>query len=186
VENNSELVACAASALERPENAGFAARVRVVEADVTDQHELQQTGMVPDGSADFVLMNPPYDQPDRVRPSPDGGRRRAHIAEPSALGTWASTAAGLLRAGALVGVIHRAAALPVVLEALKAASFGDLRVLPVHPFADKPASRIVVRGRKGSRGDPQLLPGLVLHETGGGWTGKADAILRGRADLGVR
>jgi tRNA1(Val) A37 N6-methylase TrmN6 len=83
-------------------------------------------------------------------------------------------------------MIHRAAALPEVLEAVRAAFFGDLRIVPVHPYADKPASRIVVRGRKGSRGDPQLMPGLVLHDAGGGWTGKADAILRGRADLGVR
>jgi tRNA1(Val) A37 N6-methylase TrmN6 len=73
VENDPELVACAESALERPENVDFAARVRVVQADVTDRREVQEAGCVRDGSADFVLMNPPYDQAERVRPSPDAG-----------------------------------------------------------------------------------------------------------------
>ena len=183
VERDPELVACARSALETPENAGFAARVRVVQSDVTDRRELrEQCG---NGTADFVLMNPPYDSPERARPSPDARRRSAHVAERGALGAWTGSAAGLLRAGALLGLIHRAAALPDVLEAL-GASFGDLRIVPVHPFADKPAGRIVVRGRKGSRGDLQLMPGLVLHDAGGGWTEAADAILRGRADFGLR
>ncbi len=183
VENDPELVACARSALGRPENAGFAARVAVLEADVTDRRELRDR--YGDGTADFVLMNPPYDNAERVRLSPDAGRRSAHVAEPGGLAAWTASAARLLRPGGQLCLIHRAAALPDVLAAL-GTSFGDVRITPVHPRAEKPAGRILVVARKAGRGDLRLMPGLVLHAAGGGWTEAADAILRGRADLGAR
>lgn len=182
VENDPELVACAKAALERSENAGFASRVRVVEADVTKLGEARQTSGLAYGTADFVLMNPPFDQPQRVTPSPDAGRRRAHLAEASALSAWMRSAAGLLKPGGQLGLIHRAAALPEVLRAL-ASAFGDVTVIPVHPFAAKPARRILVQARKSGRGDLRLMPAVVLHNAAGGWTPEADAILRGTADL---
>ena len=182
VEVNSELVACAKLALQMPENAAFASRVAIVEADVTGRREAREARGLVDGSANVVLMNPPYDQPEQVRPSPDAGRRRAHVADRSALSAWIRSAAGLLETGGLLGLIHRAAALPDVLDSLGAA-FGDIRVTPVHPLADKPAVRIVVRARKSQRGGLRLMPGLVLHNAHGGWTDEAEAILRGRTDL---
>ena len=182
VENNPELVACARLALQRPENAAFASRVTVVEADVTDRREAREARGLLDGAANFVLMNPPYDQPERVRPSPDAGRRQAHLADRSARSAWIRSAAGLLQTGGLLGLIHRAAALPEILESVGAA-FGDIRVIPVHPLADKPAGRILVRARKSHRGGLRLMPGLVLHNAHGGWTDEAEAILRGRTDL---
>ena len=182
VERAGELIACAEMALRRPDNAAFASRVRLVHADVSERREAREERGLHDGTADFVLMNPPYDAPERVRPSPDISRRGAHIAEPGALSAWCRSAAGLLKPGGLLGLIHRPAALPDILAALNAA-FGAIRVLPVHPSGDKPAGRIVVLARNASRGPLRLMHGLILHDAGGGWTEEADAILRGRAEL---
>jgi tRNA1(Val) A37 N6-methylase TrmN6 len=182
VERDASLIACASAALQRSENAAFSARVAFVEADVAAIRALHGWAELAERSADWVLMNPPWDTPGRVRASPDSARRAAHVAEPGALGAWSRAAAYLLKAGGVFGLIHRTAALPEILEAL-AGQFGDVRILPVHPAADAPASRVLVRAMRESRAGLQLLPGLVLHEAGGAWTPRADALLRGEAEL---
>ena len=61
---------------------------------------------------------------------------------------------------------------------------GSIQIRPVHPFADAPASRVLVRAVKTGRAPLKLLPPLVLHERGGAkHTAEAEAILRGEADL---
>ena len=182
VERDPKLLAAAQAAVAWPENSGFAARLRMIEADVTARRKLRESLGLADGCADWVLMNPPFDAPGRARPSPDEARRAAHMAQPGTLRTWCRTAAGLLRPGGLLGLIHRAPALPEIFEAL-AGRFGDMRILPVYPSQGEPAGRIIVRAVKGSRAGLQILPGLVLHRAGGAWTDEAEAILRGRASL---
>jgi tRNA1(Val) A37 N6-methylase TrmN6 len=180
VERDASLVALAGAALARPENAGFAGRVQIIEADLTARRGSREALGLSDRSADWVLMNPPFDVEGRARPSPDQGRRSAHMADAGALSAWCRTAAGLLRPRGALGLIHRAAALPDLLDAL-AGRFGDIRILPVHPSQGEAATRILVRAVRGSRAAPQVLPGLILHRPGGEWTEAAEAILRGRA-----
>ncbi len=182
VERDPALVAAARQALARPENAGFADRVQIVEADATAGREERAAVGLPDRSADWALMNPPFDIFGRAHPSPEPARRAAHMAEPGALAAWCRSAAGLLRPGGVLGLIHRAEALGNVLEAL-GARFGDIRVLPVHPARDAAAARVVIRAVRGSRAALRLLPGLVLHRPGGAWSEEAEEILRGRAIL---
>lgn len=182
VERDAGLVACGQAALARPENAAFADRVRLVEADVTARLGERDALGLGDRSADWVLMNPPFDVPGAVRASPDARRRSAHVAEAGALDAWCRTAAGLAKPGGFVCLIHRAQALPEVLAAL-AGRFGDIRLLPVHAAAGDPAIRILARARRGSRAGPRIMPALVLHEPDGSWTAAADALLQGRAEL---
>ena len=80
IERDASLVALARTALARPENAGFAHRVTIVEADVTALRAAAHPSLA-ERSADWVLMNPPWDTPGRVRASPDAARRGAHMAE---------------------------------------------------------------------------------------------------------
>jgi tRNA1(Val) A37 N6-methylase TrmN6 len=57
-------------------------------------------------------------------------------------------------------------------------------VRPVHPFADAPAKRVLVRAIKTGKAPLQLLPPLILHaRDGGGHTAQTEDILRGRAAL---
>jgi tRNA1(Val) A37 N6-methylase TrmN6 len=180
IERNADLVACAGAALRREENAGFAARVRIVQGDATE------AGVLPDATrpADWVLMNPPYDAPGRSRVSPDKLRREAHVGEAGTLGTWLRTAAALLNPGGMLAIVHRSGALREILDALPR-QFGDIRLLPVFPAEGEPGSRILVRATAGARAPLKIMPGLVLHQPDGGWTPAADAILRGCADLAM-
>jgi len=177
VERDRDLVAFAERALALPQNAAFTARVRVVAADVTAlPADAEFAG------ADWVLMNPPFDAVGSGTPSPDRGRRAAHVAPAGLPEKWIAAAAAALRDGGHLGLIHRADALASVLAAL--AAFGAIRVRPVHPAHDAPAKRILVTARRGRRGPLAVLPPLVLHRPGGAWTDEADAILRGAAELG--
>jgi tRNA1(Val) A37 N6-methylase TrmN6 len=182
VERDSGLVACGTEALSRPENAAFAGRVRLVASDATQLQTLRQ--IVPQQSADWVLMNPPFELEGRISQSPDRRRRDAHVAADGLLESWCRTAAAMLRAGGKLGLVHRADALPEALAALSD-QFGGTRVIPVHPAESSPAIRILVTARLGSRAPFELMPGLVLHQPDGAWTPRADAILRGRAELAV-
>ncbi len=182
LEREPDLVALAQAALRHRENAGFAERVRAAMADVTSLSDVRRALGEADHTADWVLMNPPYDTSDRGRPSPDAGRRSAHVGDAALLGAWIATAATLLKPGGRLGVIHRAETLPALLAAI-AGAFGGIALLPVHPSAEAPASRIVVRAEKGSHAPLRVSSGLVLHQPDGGWTREADAILRGHAVL---
>jgi len=184
VERDAGLVAAAEMAREHPANAGFAGRLRFVQGDATARRAGREAMALPDGSADWVLMNPPFDAPGTVTASPDQARRAAHLADEGGLAAWTRTASALLNPGGRLAVIHRAAALPDLLAAL-AGRFGAAIVLPVHPSEGKPASRVLVRATRGSRGPLQLIRGLVLHGADGAWTAAADAILHGRAEIAL-
>jgi tRNA1(Val) A37 N6-methylase TrmN6 len=76
-------------------------------------------------------------------------------------------------------MIHRADALPALLQAMKG-RYGGLEILPVFSQADRPAIRVLVRGRLGSRAPISLHPPLILHEPDGAFTAQARAINEGR------
>jgi tRNA1(Val) A37 N6-methylase TrmN6 len=143
---------------------GIAARICTL--DVTAGAEVfSEAGLGPD-STDVVLMNPPFNDSERHRPSPDQNRRAAHVAEPATLDKWVHAARRVLKSGGSLSLIWRSDGLAEVLAAL-GRGFGGVAIRPVHPVADKPAIRILVRAVKGSRAPLRLCPGLVLaDETG--------------------
>jgi tRNA1(Val) A37 N6-methylase TrmN6 len=156
---------------------GLADRVEVIEADL-----LGRVASLAPTSADLVLMNPPFHVEGKVRPSPDAYRRLAHQASGAVEEGWIRRAASLLRPSALLVLVHRADALPRLLAALDR-RFGDVRIVPVLPRADEPATRILVRARKASRAPLSLLPPLVLHEADGRFTPLAEALNTGEAGI---
>lgn len=178
VERDTRLVALGCEALRLADNAHFAGRVSFVASDVSEV-----AGQI-SRKADWVLMNPPFDDAARMRPSPKPSRRAAHSAADALLQDWIDVAAHLLKPGGRLALIHRPADIARIAEAL-AGRFGDVRVLPVHPAADRPAIRIVVQARLARRAPLTLLPGLILHQAGGAWTREADAVLRGEAALPI-
>jgi tRNA1(Val) A37 N6-methylase TrmN6 len=138
-------------------------------------------GLAP-GSADRVLMNPPFNNAERQNVSPDPQRRAAHAAPAGALADWVGSANGLLHSAGTLTLIWRADGLAEVLAALDG-RFGGIAVLPVHGRAGQPAIRILVRASKGSRGPLALLPGLPLNDEDGRPSAAAEAVLRGGAAL---
>ncbi|MBZ8133375.1 tRNA1(Val) (adenine(37)-N6)-methyltransferase [Afifella sp. IM 167] len=172
----------AEAALGLAANAAFAARAGFLECDIMDQDLAGK--LAGERRPDVVLANPPFYVESASSVSPDGRRRFAHHAAADPLRGWVAAAAGLLKPAGGLALIHRADRLGEILAAL-APRFGAVTVLPFHPHAGEPASRILVVARLAGRAPLKLLPGLVLHEAGGGWTERIDAVLRGRADFSL-
>lgn len=136
------------------------------------------------GSVQWVMMNPPFNDLRRQRPSPDPSRAHAHVAGPQLLTAWCRTASRLLGANGAVNLIWRADGLPEVFAALDR-GFGGITVLPVHPRPRAPAIRILVRAIKGSRAPFAILPGLTLNDMDGKPSAGAEAVLRDGAALNL-
>jgi tRNA1(Val) A37 N6-methylase TrmN6 len=152
---------------------GLADRVQARGGDVNEP---------PPGLFDAGLANPPFfDDPTRLR-APHPAKQAAWMAE-GGLESWARYLLKAIRDGGSITLIHRADRLADLLGLL-APKAGSIQIRPVHPFAEAPASRIIVRARKGGRAPLRLLAPLILHEHGGAkHTAQAEAILRGEADL---
>jgi tRNA1(Val) A37 N6-methylase TrmN6 len=131
---------------------------------------------------DLVLANPPFfDDPGALR-GPAEARRGAWLTS-EGLDAWTAFAIRAVREGGVLILIHRADRLADLLAGL-APKAGSFQIRPVHPFADAPAKRVLVRAVKTGRAPLRLLPPLVLHERGGEkHSREADAILRGEAAL---
>ncbi|MFO0295181.1 MAG: tRNA1(Val) (adenine(37)-N6)-methyltransferase [Rhodospirillales bacterium] len=151
-------------------------RVTVIEADI------RALSREAHGRFAAVFFNPPFLPPGRASVSPDGGRRAANVEAGAGLVDWVAIAARMLAPRGALRLIHRADRLHEVMAAL-ARHFGDIAVLPLWPRAGVPAKRILVAARLGARGGARLLPGLVLHEGGGGFSAGAQAVLRDGASL---
>jgi tRNA1(Val) A37 N6-methylase TrmN6 len=132
---------------------------------------------------DAAMANPPFFDDAGALRGPDPARAGAYIAD-DGLAAWTGYLVKAVREGGTITVIHRADRLGDLL-ALLSPKAGSFRIRPVHPFADQPAKRVLVRAIKTGKAPLALLPGLVLHERGGGkHTAEAEEILRGEADLG--
>jgi tRNA1(Val) A37 N6-methylase TrmN6 len=166
-------------ASENIERNDLADRVNTVQADVTARFSKEHGPLSP-ASADHVIMNPPFHLAGTVRPSPSAYRAQAHTHGAEGDEAWIRCAHGLLRPRGSLSIIHRADALPRLLAALDR-RFGDVRVKPVLPRSDQPATRILVRAIRDSRAPFSLLPPLVLHEADGAFTAESDALHRGEA-----
>ncbi len=135
---------------------GMEARVAVHGCDLlTSCHAMEK--------ADLVVTNPPFHEPGRVRVSPDARRRAAHVVGPGGIAAWIAACLALLHGRGTLVLIHRADALPMLLQALERRA-GAVTLLPVHTRQGNPAKRILLRAKKGSRASLVLLPGLVLNE----------------------
>jgi tRNA1(Val) A37 N6-methylase TrmN6 len=172
----------AALAATNAERNGLAGRVDAVALDVAaGEADFARAGLHR-ASCDIVLMNPPFNDPDRHRGSPDPRRRAAHELPPAALTQWVGAAARLLRPGGVLTVIFRADGLVDILEAL-GHDFGAIALKPVHPKAGANAIRILAGAVKGSRTPLAILPALVLAAEDGTPGREAEAVLRHGATL---
>lgn len=157
---------------------GLQERVRAHGGDVASRFSALKTN-----PCDAAMANPPFfDDPSSLR-GPHPSRAGAHLAD-QGLGAWTGFLLKAVREGGRITLIHRADRLADILGLLGAKA-GSFQVRPVHPFADAPAKRVLVRAIKTGKAPLQLLPPLVLHDRSGAkHTPEAEAILRGEKDLG--
>ena len=158
-------------------------RACVVAADLTAPLQLVPALADAAGTFDHITANPPYYAHGAGTRAADPLKDGSHAMGSGQLDDWIRFAAAMARDGGSLTLIHRADALPEILAAM-ARRFGGVRILPLHPRAGEPASRLLVGAIKGSRAALAVLPGRVLHQEGGhGFVPEFDAILRRGAGL---
>jgi tRNA1(Val) A37 N6-methylase TrmN6 len=156
---------------------GLGERVEILEGDVA--RPFARLGLA---AFDAAMANPPFfDDPGALR-GPAPAKRGAWLAD-DGLAAWTGFLGKAVREGGTITVIHRADRLAALL-ALLGEKAGSFQVRPVHPFADAPAKRVLLRAVKTGKAPLLLLPPLVLHpRKGSKHTEEAEAILRGEAPL---
>jgi len=181
VDNAPAMLACAAATLALPGNRALAERARLIEADAALSGAARAAAGLADRSADFIVMNPPFNAASDRR-SPRSLRAAAHVMAPGGLAAWIRTAAALARPAAGFAAILRPEQLGQVLAALEG-RFGGIELTAVHARDGDAAIRLVVRARRGSRARLALRPALVLDGADGRPTARAAAIIDGEATL---
>ncbi len=136
------------------------------------------------GRFDHAFANPPY-HVTAGTPPPAPGRACAKHAPPDLFATWAKSLALRLRPRGTLTLIASAADLPACIEALAAAQCGSGSLFPLWPRPGRPAKLALLQGVRGGRGPFRILPGLVLHRDGPGYTPEAEAVLRNASALPV-
>ncbi|MCB9993322.1 MAG: methyltransferase [Hyphomicrobiaceae bacterium] len=161
---------------------GFAERCEVVQGDLLDK-KLRENSGLPANHFDTVVANPPFFDSIAGTKAPDPAKAAASHMAIAELDDWVRLAAGSLRPRGEAIFILPAESMPVLVSAFTR-RFGALALLPVAPRPGTAATRILLRGTKGSRAPMTLLPPLVLHgETGNGFAPLPEAIFRGTARL---
>jgi tRNA1(Val) A37 N6-methylase TrmN6 len=157
---------------------GMSDHVNVLSGDVTAG--FRALGLPP---FDAALANPPFFDDARALRAPAPEKTGAWMAD-GGLGAWTGFLLKAVREGGSLTLIHRADRLGDLLSGLGAGA-GSFQVRAIHPFADAPAKRVLVRAIKTGKAPLQLLPPLILHGREGTekHTPEAEAILRGAASL---
>ena len=154
-----------------------AERLRAVSEDVLAPMErLREKGLAA-AAFDHVLTNPPFFAPGERTPPSESERARAHI-NPVGLDRWLGRCCAFLRPGGVLSVIYPSVRLGELLAATEKRC-GGMRLFFLWSGTERPASRVICRGRLGSRAPLRILPGMILHEADGGYTPHAQAVLRG-------
>lgn len=131
---------------------------------------------------DQAIANPPWHD-DGSSASPSPRRDLAKRAPTGTLAGWSLCLARLLRPGGALTLALPAARHAEAASAMTANGFGAIRLLPLWPVWGRPARIVLVRGVLGARSADAVLPGLVLHRPGGGFTETAERILRNAEPL---
>lgn len=172
--------ATAALAVENIVSNGLASRAQVLTLDLTASGRTRAAAGLKADHFVSVIANPPFYEGGT---SPSARRAAARHMSPKTLDIWVKTAATHAAPGGEVIFIHVAERLSALLQSLES-RFGGITVLPLTPREGEPASRVLIRGIKGSRAPLTLLASRTLHTPSGrSFRPEFEAIFRGRDRL---
>ncbi|KAA1178243.1 methyltransferase [Rhizobium tropici] len=163
-ERSPDMAGFARKSLALQENARFADRVSVVEADVTlTGKDRNEAGLI-DDSFHHVIMNPPFnDANDRL--TPDALKAEAHAMTDRLFEKWIRTAGAIMIPGGQLSLIARPESIGEIITAC-GRRFGGIEITPIHPRHGESAVRILLTGIKGSRARLALRAPLIMHGEG--------------------
>jgi len=162
---------------------GFLERTKTIILDITQKGSVRQQAGLRSDFYTSIIANPPFFDAHSGTVSKQAGRAGSRHMPSEDLDKWVKSAASSAAAGGEVLFIHAISALPKLLASFEA-RFGNISILPISPREGKNASRMLIRGIKGSRAPFALLPPLVLHgKAGNNYTSQAEAIFRGKSRI---
>ncbi|MBB4568534.1 tRNA1(Val) (adenine(37)-N6)-methyltransferase [Rhizobium leucaenae] len=163
-ERSPEMAEFARKSLELSENARFASRVAIVEADVTLTAKARNDAGLIDDSFHHVIMNPPFnDASDRL--TPDALKAQAHAMTDGLFESWVRTAGAIMIPGGQLSLIARPQSIAEIIAAC-GRRFGGIEITSIHPREGENAVRILVTAIKGSRARLALRAPLIMHGEG--------------------
>jgi len=158
---------------------GMSGRANAFELDVTAEGKARAAAGLRVDHFSAVIANPPYFDMNAGTLATGEGRAKARHMPAQDLDKWVRTAAASAAPGGEVIFIYRADGLRDLLTSFQK-RFGAVAALPIVPRAGKDATRILIRGIKGSRAPMALLSPLILHgDKGREFLPNIDAIFRG-------
>ena len=161
---------------------GLADRGSVIRLDVTAPGRQRESAGLPADHFDAVIANPPYFEAGKGTPAVTA-RLAARQFAPESIEAWVKTAATHAAPGGEAVFIFPAQSLHELLAAFHL-RFGGIAILPFTPHAGEAATRVLVRGIKGSRAPLTLLASRALHEEGSrAFRAEFEAIFRGEGRL---
>jgi tRNA1(Val) A37 N6-methylase TrmN6 len=179
-ERNGDIIALAQANAARN---GFADRARIIEVDAAGTGADRRAAGLAENGFDSVIANPPFFADAAGTLAPDAGRAAARHMDAATLERWIKTAAGAAAAGGEIIFIYPAASLPPLLAGFTQ-RFGAVTILPLTPRPEQPASRVLIRGIKGSRAPMVLLASRAMHaDEGQAFQPQFEAIFRGAGRL---
>lgn len=162
VERSVQMAWLARRSIDLEQNARFADRVTVLEADVTLTGAGRQAAGLADSFFDHVIMNPPFNSA-ADRTTPDALKAEAHAMPEAMFGLWIRSACAVCKPSGQLSLIARPQSLRDILQACEG-RFGGLQVIPVHPHPGEDAIRILLTGIKGNRARLAMRAPLFVHE----------------------
>jgi tRNA1Val (adenine37-N6)-methyltransferase len=121
------------------------------------------------GSFSVIVANPPYIKEGTGRTSPHAARQIARHDRSASLGSWLNLHRFLKNSGKYC-LVFPAARLAELATLMKRRKLEPKRLRLVHPYRDKPASLVLLESVKEGGTGLEVLPPLIVHEPGGGYT----------------
>ena len=118
---------------------------------------------------DAIVANPPYTRVGTGKTSPSNERQIARQDQTAALPLWLDLHS-LLKSKGRYLLVFPADRVAELIPLLRERNLEPKQLRFVHPFADKPASVTLVEAVKSGGKGLKVLPPLIVHEKGGGYT----------------
>lgn len=137
---------------------------------ITPIHGDLRENLLPSGSADIVVVNPPYD---KIGTGGMSAREEIRIARHEVMCTLADVikcSSRLLSTGGSLFMIHRTSRLSEIFSELAQNRLMPKRMRFVHPKLSKPSALVLMHCVKDAQSGLRIDPPLILHRADGSYT----------------
>lgn len=165
----------------QPEMADMAARTMDMNgmAEIIRVHRLpvqQAESVIPAGTLDAIVCNPPYGVPGTTLLNPSDTLRTARHQDEKGLMDWYRMAHRLLRGKGRFFMVYPAPRMLEAMTAMDKAHLTPKRFRLIYPRADKAANLVLIEAMKDAKPMLHPEPPLIVYEQDGGMTAELKRI----------